>query len=45
MNRTDWIVWIVLFLLTALGYYVDVLGPPEAGGYVMIAAGDERPNR
>jgi len=35
MNSTDWIVWIVLFLLTALGYYLDGLGPPEAGRHVV----------
>src|SRR5689334_6443737 len=38
INRTDWIVWIVLFLLTVFGYYFDVLGPPEAGGYVVRVA-------
>jgi hypothetical protein len=37
INRTDWIVWIVLFLLTLLDYYFDVLGSREAGGYVVSA--------
>ena len=35
MTRTDWIVLIVVMVLTALGYYFDVLGPPEAGGSIV----------
>ena len=35
MNRTFWILLALLILLTVLGYYFDVLGPPEAGGYVV----------
>src|SRR4051812_25839986 len=37
MNRTDWIVLVVLILLTVLDYYFDILVSREAGGYVVSA--------
>jgi hypothetical protein len=34
MTRADWIVLVVVVVLTILGHF-DVLGPPEAGGYAV----------
>jgi hypothetical protein len=37
MNRTDWIMLIVLTLLALVGYYFGVIGPaPGLGGYVRV---------